>query len=51
LIALLDPIGAILAVLVLFLYGLLTIVNATHISLIEVPTNLKEAALALGCNE
>lgn len=51
LIALLDQIGALPAVLALFLYGLLPIVNATHISLIEVPSNLKEAALALGCNE
>lgn len=51
LIALLDQIGAVPAVLALFLYGLLPIVNATHISLIEVPSNLKEAALALGCNE
>jgi osmoprotectant transport system permease protein len=51
LIALLDQIGAVPAVLVLFLYGLLPIVNATHISLVEVPSNLKEAALALGCNE
>lgn len=51
LIALLDQIGAVPAVLALFLYGLLPIVNATYISLIEVPSNLKEAALALGCNE
>jgi osmoprotectant transport system permease protein len=51
LIALLDQIGALPAVLALFLYGLLPIVNATHISLMEVPSNLKEAALALGCNE
>jgi osmoprotectant transport system permease protein len=51
LIALLDQIGAVPAVLALFLYGLLPIVNATHISLIEVPSNLKEAALALGCNQ
>ncbi len=51
LIALLDQIGAVPAVLALFLYGLLPIVNATHISLMEVPSNLKEAALALGCNE
>jgi osmoprotectant transport system permease protein len=51
LIALLDQIGAVPAVLALFLYGLLPIVNATHISLTEVPANLKEAALALGCNE
>lgn len=51
LIALLDQIGAVPAVLALFLYGLLPIVNATHISLIEVPSNLKEAALALGCSE
>lgn len=51
LIALLDQIGAVPAVLALFLYGLLPIVNATHISLIEVPSSLKEAALALGCNE
>jgi osmoprotectant transport system permease protein len=51
LIALLDQIGALPAVLALFLYGLLPIVNATHISLMEVPSNLKESALALGCNE
>jgi len=51
LIAVLDQIGAVPAVLALFLYGLLPIVNATHISLMEVPSNLKEAALALGCNE
>jgi osmoprotectant transport system permease protein len=51
LITLLDQIGAVPAVLALFLYGLLPIVNATHISLVEVPSNLKEAALALGCNE
>jgi len=51
LIALLDQIGALPAVLALFLYGLLPIVNATHISLIEVPSSLKEAALALGCNK
>ena len=51
LIALLNQIGALPAVLALFLYGLLPIVNATHISLKEVPSNLKEAALALGCNE
>lgn len=51
LIALLDQIGAVPAVLALFLYGLLPIVNATHISLMEVPSSLKEAALALGCNE
>ena len=51
LIALLDQIGAIPAVIALFLYGLLPIVNATHISLMKVPINLKEAALALGCNE
>ena len=51
LIALLDQIGAVPAVLALFLYGLLPIVNATHISLVEVPSSLKEAALALGCNE
>lgn len=51
LIAALNQIGALPAVLALFLYGLLPIVNATHISLMEVPSNLKEAALALGCNE
>ena len=51
LIALLNQIGTIPAVLALFLYGLLPIVNATHIGLMEVPSNLKEAALALGCNE
>ena len=51
LIALLDQIGAVPAVLALFLYGLLPIVNATYISLREVPSSLKEAALALGCNE
>jgi osmoprotectant transport system permease protein len=51
LIAVLDQIGAVPAVLALFLYGLLPIVTATRISLMEVPTNLKEAALALGCNE
>lgn len=51
LIALLDQIGAVPAVIALFLYGLLPIVNASHISLVEVPSNLKEAALALGCNE
>jgi osmoprotectant transport system permease protein len=51
LIAVLDQIGAVPAVMALFLYGLLPIVNATHISLMEVPSNLKEAALALGCNK
>lgn len=51
LIAVLDQIGAVPAVLALFIYGLLPIVNATHIGLVEVPTALKEAALALGCNE
>ena len=51
LIAALDQIGAIPAVLALFIYGLLPIVNATHSSLMKVPSNLKEAALALGCNE
>jgi osmoprotectant transport system permease protein len=51
LIAVLDQIGAVPAVLALFLYGLLPIVTATHISLMEVPIALKEAALALGCNE
>lgn len=51
LIALLDQIGAIPAVLALFIYGLLPIVNSTYISLVEVPSSLKEAALALGCNE
>lgn len=51
LIALLDQIGAIPAVLALFIYGLLPIVNATYISLMEVPSSLKEAALALGCNK
>jgi osmoprotectant transport system permease protein len=50
LIAALDQIGAVPAVIALFLYGLLPIVNATHIGLIEVPANLKEAALALGCS-
>lgn len=50
LIAVLDQIGAIPAVIALFLYGLLPIVNATHIGLMEVPANLKEAALALGCS-
>jgi osmoprotectant transport system permease protein len=51
LIVVLGQIGAVPAVLALFLYGLLPIVNATHISLMEVPSNLKEAALALGCNK
>lgn len=51
LIALLDQIGAVPAVLALFIYGLLPIVNASYISLMEVPSNLKESALALGCNE
>lgn len=51
LIALLNQIGAIPAVLALFIYGLLPIVNSTYISLMEVPSNLKESALALGCNE
>jgi osmoprotectant transport system permease protein len=51
LIAVLNQIGAVPAVLALFLYGLLPIVHATHISLMEVPSNLKEAALALGCNK
>jgi osmoprotectant transport system permease protein len=51
LIVVLGQIGALPAVLALFLYGLLPIVNATHISLMEVPSNLKEAALALGCNK
>ncbi|WP_246525952.1 glycine betaine ABC transporter substrate-binding protein [Polynucleobacter paneuropaeus] len=51
LIAVLDQIGAVPAVLALFIYGLLPIVNATHIGLIKVPDSLKEAALALGCNE
>jgi osmoprotectant transport system permease protein len=46
LIAALDQIGAVPAVIALFLYGLLPIVNATHIGLMEVPANLKEAALA-----
>ncbi|MDP3122374.1 glycine betaine ABC transporter substrate-binding protein [Polynucleobacter sp.] len=50
LIAVLDQIGAVPAVIALFLYGLLPIVNATHIGLLEVPANLKEAALALGCS-
>lgn len=50
LIAVLDQIGAVPAVIALFLYGLLPIVNATHIGLMEVPANLKEAALALGCS-
>ena len=51
LIALLNQIGAVPAVLALFIYGLLPIVNSTYISLMEVPSNLKESALALGCNE
>jgi osmoprotectant transport system permease protein len=51
LIAVLGQIGTVPAVLALFLYGLLPIVNATHIGLMEVPITLKEAALALGCNE
>ncbi|MBU3538430.1 ABC transporter permease subunit [Polynucleobacter sp. UK-Gri1-W3] len=51
LIAALDQIGAVPAVLALFIYGLLPIVSATHIGLMEVPATLKEAALALGCNE
>ena len=51
LIAVLDQIGAVPAILALFIYGLLPIVNATHISLMGVPSTLKEAALALGCNE
>jgi osmoprotectant transport system permease protein len=51
LIAVLDQIGAVPAILALFIYGLLPIVSATHISLMEVPAALKEAALALGCNE
>lgn len=51
LIALLNQIGAVPAVLALFIYGLLPIVNASYISLMEVPSNLKESALALGCNE
>ena len=51
LIAVLDQIGAVPAVLALFIYGLLPIVNATHISLMEVPSTLKEAALALGCKK
>ncbi|WP_216861595.1 MULTISPECIES: glycine betaine ABC transporter substrate-binding protein [Polynucleobacter] len=51
LIAVLDQIGTIPAVLALFIYGLLPIVGATHIGLMEVPSTLKEAALALGCNE
>jgi osmoprotectant transport system permease protein len=50
LIAALGQIGAVPAVIALFLYGLLPIVNATHIGLMEVPANLKEAALALGCS-
>ena len=50
-IAVLDQIGAVPAILALFIYGLLPIVSATHISLMEVPAALKEAALALGCNE
>ena len=49
-IALIGQIGSLPAVLALFLYGLLPIVNATHIGLLEVPANLKEGALALGCN-
>jgi len=51
LIAVLDQIGALPAVLALFIYGLLPIVSATHVGLMEVPASLKEAALALGCNE
>jgi osmoprotectant transport system permease protein len=51
LIALLDQIGAVPAVLALFIYGLLPIVNASYIGLMEVPSNLKESALALGCKE
>ena len=51
LIAVLGQIGTVPAILALFLYGLLPIVNATHISLMEVPPTLKEAALALGCNK
>ena len=51
LIAVLDQIGAVPAILALFIYGLLPIVNATHIGLMEVPAALKEAALALGCNQ
>ena len=51
LIAVLDQIGAVPAILALFIYGLLPIVSATHISLMEVPAALKESALALGCNE
>lgn len=51
LIAALNQIGAVPAVLALFLYGLLPIVNATHVSLMAVPWNLKEAGLALGCKE
>lgn len=50
LIAMIGQIGTVPAILALFLYGLLPIVNATHIGLIEVPDNLKEGALALGCN-
>ena len=51
LIAVLDQIGAAPAVVALFIYGLLPIVNATYISLVEVPSNLKEAASALGCKK
>ncbi|CAM3716749.1 glycine betaine ABC transporter substrate-binding protein [Polynucleobacter arcticus] len=51
LIAVLDQIGAVPAILALFIYGLLPIVNATYISLMKVPSSLKEAALALGCKE
>jgi osmoprotectant transport system permease protein len=51
LIAVLDQIGAAPAAVALFIYGLLPIVNATYISLVEVPSNLKEAASALGCKK
>lgn len=51
LIALLDQIGTVPAVIALFIYGLLPIVNATHVGLLGVPSYLKEAALALGCNK
>ena len=51
LIVALGQIGTVPALLALFLYGLLPIVNATHIGLMEVPSHLKEAALALGCDQ
>lgn len=48
LIALLGQIGSLPAVVALFLYGLLPIVNATHTGLLEIPKGLKDAGLALG---